>query len=297
MQKHLVKLPTNQLQTGMFVVELDRPWLATPFLLQGVLAESETDLQTLRRRCKFVFVDPRRSTAPIPGAPLLTLEGSVPVRGGDAGLNLPPNKILAPPGVRLMRYPKRVPLSRELPRARQVYRRAAHTVAGLFHDIEGIGGLRISAIENVVPELVESVIANPDALMWMTQMRATDDELYGHGLRSGIYMLILGRHLGFPPAELKRIAMIGLLLDIGKIQLPPRCLPRKANLPSLNSSSSGSMFNSAWTCWLTQRISRKPCMSALHTTMSGSTVPATRSHFATMKSRSMVVCRRPGYTR
>ena len=227
MQKHLVKLPTNQLQTGMFVVELDRPWLATPFLLQGVLAESETDLQTLRRRCKFVFVDPRRSTAPIPGAPLLTLEGSVPVRGGDAGLNLPPNKILAPPGVRLMRYPKRVPLSRELPRARQVYRRAAHTVAGLFHDIEGIGGLRISAIENVVPELVESVIANPDALMWMTQMRATDDELYGHGLRSGIYMLILGRHLGFPPAELKRIAMIGLLLDIGKIQLPPALLAKK----------------------------------------------------------------------
>ena len=254
-QQHPIRLLTSQLQCGMFVVELDRPWLETPFGLQGVLAESDADIQTFRRLCKFVYVDPERSTIPIPGAAKVTVEKSVPRRARNAGPKTltmkevdagsaiaqrldpsagrissnEPNKMFAPPGVRLVNYPTQVPLSRELPRARQAYQRAAQTVTQLVRDIAGIGGLPISEIEDVVPELVESVIANPDALMWMTRMRGTHDELYGHSLRTGIYMLILGRHLGFPPAELKQLAMIGLLIDIGKIQLPPALLAKQGN--------------------------------------------------------------------
>lgn len=175
----------------MFVVELDRPWLETPFGLQGVLAESDADIQTFRRLCKFVYVDPQRSTIPIPGAAKSAVERPVPKRARDARPKIltmkevdagrtiaqrldssagrinadEPNKMFAPPGVQLVNYPAQVPLSRELPRARQAYQRAAQTVTQLIRDIAGIGGLHVSEIEDVVPELVESVIANPDALM------------------------------------------------------------------------------------------------------------------------------------
>src|SRR5258706_13740779 len=47
----------------MFIAELDRPWIDTPFLLQGFLVEDEVELAQLRRYCKFVLVDPRRSAA------------------------------------------------------------------------------------------------------------------------------------------------------------------------------------------------------------------------------------------
>lgn len=30
-------IPTRQIETGMFVIELDRPWLETPFLPQGLM--------------------------------------------------------------------------------------------------------------------------------------------------------------------------------------------------------------------------------------------------------------------
>ena len=46
----------------MFVDKLDRPWLGTPFLLQGLLIENDDDIALLKAQCAFVFVDPARST-------------------------------------------------------------------------------------------------------------------------------------------------------------------------------------------------------------------------------------------
>jgi len=58
------KLSTEQVSVGMFVVELDRPWLDTPFLLQGFLIRDERTLAQLRTFCKHVVVDAARSTVP-----------------------------------------------------------------------------------------------------------------------------------------------------------------------------------------------------------------------------------------
>lgn len=55
------RVPVANLNLGMFVVELDRPWLDTPFLLQGFLVEDERTLEQLRRICEHVIVDRARS--------------------------------------------------------------------------------------------------------------------------------------------------------------------------------------------------------------------------------------------
>lgn len=52
----------QDLRLGMFVSELDRPWLESPFLLQGFLVEDEQMLAQLRDVCRFVYVDRARST-------------------------------------------------------------------------------------------------------------------------------------------------------------------------------------------------------------------------------------------
>ena len=51
----------DELTVGMFVSALDRPWLDTPFLLQGFLIEDEQTLAQLRQTCSKVTVDLRRS--------------------------------------------------------------------------------------------------------------------------------------------------------------------------------------------------------------------------------------------
>ena len=45
----------------MFVSDLDRPWLDTPFLIQGFLIEDEATLTQLRQMCRHVTVDLSRS--------------------------------------------------------------------------------------------------------------------------------------------------------------------------------------------------------------------------------------------
>lgn len=55
------KIFTSQLQLGMFVTELDRPWLESPFLLQGFVIEDDEQMQTLKTLCDFVYVDRTKS--------------------------------------------------------------------------------------------------------------------------------------------------------------------------------------------------------------------------------------------
>jgi len=70
----------------MFVSALDRPWLDTPFLVQGFLIEDEQTLAQLRQICRKVTVDLRRSAvtdgdypapAPQPAATVETKVGRV----------------------------------------------------------------------------------------------------------------------------------------------------------------------------------------------------------------------------
>ena len=56
-----LKINTIDLDIGMFVSGLDRPWLETPFLTQGFLIESPEDIDRLRQYCEYVLVDSRRS--------------------------------------------------------------------------------------------------------------------------------------------------------------------------------------------------------------------------------------------
>lgn len=51
------RITTTRLDLGMFVAELDRPWIDTPFLLQGFLLDREDELSALRQHCRFVYVD------------------------------------------------------------------------------------------------------------------------------------------------------------------------------------------------------------------------------------------------
>lgn len=51
------KTQVSQLDIGMFVCELDRPWLDSPFILEGVLIEDDEQIATIAALCEFVYVD------------------------------------------------------------------------------------------------------------------------------------------------------------------------------------------------------------------------------------------------
>jgi HD-GYP domain-containing protein (c-di-GMP phosphodiesterase class II) len=55
------RVSADELTLGMFVAELDRPWIDTPFLLQGFLIQDEETLAQLRATCRHVVIDLYRS--------------------------------------------------------------------------------------------------------------------------------------------------------------------------------------------------------------------------------------------
>ena len=55
------KISVDALVLGMFVVELDRPWIETPFMLQGMLLDDPSDIHTIMTLCKFVYIDRTKS--------------------------------------------------------------------------------------------------------------------------------------------------------------------------------------------------------------------------------------------
>ena len=50
------RLPVAELEVGMRVDELDKPWLESGFLFQGFFIETQADLDALREECAFVYV-------------------------------------------------------------------------------------------------------------------------------------------------------------------------------------------------------------------------------------------------
>src|SRR5690606_19912975 len=55
------RLHVGSVVIGMWVAELDRPWLDTPFLLRGFRVDTPQELETLRRYCAYVEIDIEKS--------------------------------------------------------------------------------------------------------------------------------------------------------------------------------------------------------------------------------------------
>jgi HD-GYP domain-containing protein (c-di-GMP phosphodiesterase class II) len=315
------KVATTDLKVGMFVADLDRPWVETPFLLQGFVIESDKQILELRKCCKFVVIDRARSTGnefvappkidvqgaqrkPVPqrvtatevrpanpgavniptpppqptvrrtsAAPraLKFEEMSARAKAYDAGtpesveeaegsglldrvvgfFKFKPRRIeppvkpepprespadfqartsLLPPGIAPQTYLDEVSVEQEVPRARAVVAQSSDLLDRLVKDIESGRTFEVERVEEIVKDMVESIVRNPDALMWVARLREQDATTYGHGLQVSVYLTSFGRHLGFPKEHLGTLAQIGLLLDIGKIRVPKEVLSKQGKL-------------------------------------------------------------------
>src|SRR3954463_15010791 len=72
-------VPVEELQFGMYVAELDRPWTDTPFMFQGFMLSTQQQLDALKKYCSTVIVDPERSAVAEPPAPRVAYAERAPV--------------------------------------------------------------------------------------------------------------------------------------------------------------------------------------------------------------------------
>jgi hypothetical protein len=127
---------------------------------------------------------------------------------------------LIPPGIAVQTYVNQVSVEQEVPKARAVVAQASGLLENLVHDVRLGKSFDVERVEEIVDDMVDSIVRNPDALMWVARLREQDIATYGHGLQVSVYLTSFGRHIGFPKPQLSQLAQIGMLLDIGKIRSP-----------------------------------------------------------------------------
>ncbi|HPU52451.1 MAG TPA: HD-GYP domain-containing protein, partial [Burkholderiaceae bacterium] len=89
---------------------------------------------------------------------------------------------------------------------------------------------QVARVKETVGHMVDSMVDNPDALMWVAQLREEHMQTYQHGVRVSLYMISLGRQLGFPKEMLESLGLIGMLADVGKTKLPRALLDKPGML-------------------------------------------------------------------
>jgi HD-GYP domain-containing protein (c-di-GMP phosphodiesterase class II) len=135
-----------------------------------------------------------------------------------------------PKELKLVNYEDHTPMQDELTHARKVIEKADVLLKKLTREISSDKSIALDEVRPTVRLLAESVISNPSALIWLVRMGGENTTAYAQGLKVAVYMMTLGRHLGFRPRQLTELGFIGLLLDIGKLELPDTLLMKPDKL-------------------------------------------------------------------
>lgn len=203
-----VKVRSDDLEPGMYVSRLDRPWLDTPYLLQGFELKTQSDIDELRKHCEYVYIDVELSNV-IEKTPESLSKSHIQNKEKQFLTNKKPKN-----------YPETTEMIEELKTASDCHCVLNDALEAMMVDITNNKKLDLPALKKAICPMVESVIRNPDAFAWLTRMKSKDNYTYNHSISTSIWSVAFGRHLGLPKKDLLSLAIGGLLFDSGKMKLP-----------------------------------------------------------------------------
>jgi len=202
MANHLITLSCDRLETGMYVAELDRSWLHTPFDGPGMLVTTQEQMAALRSCCHYVYVDPARSSA----------EAQPTLAAGPESL------------------PTVVAADDDFTNARATLARVVQRLSAAVQDARAHGRMELAPLRRAAAKLVDEVTDRPDACLWLIRLNGASGLLYRRSLGTAIHAILFGRQLGLDTGELRQLAIGGLLLDIGKTAVPIPILAKPGEL-------------------------------------------------------------------
>jgi len=209
------------LEVGMYVSRLDRPWIETPFALQGMRIRNRQDVERLSRYCNYVFVDVDRGVRPNKSRDDARAKLQ-PKKKGEAE-----NEYLK---LRKRNYESSVEFSKELPEAQKLFAEFSSGVTSVMTDLGQGKRVDVAALRDSVGAMLESVQRNPQAFLWINRVKKADSYTYRHLIGTAVWCGVFGRHLGLEQDELEDLTLGGLLLDVGKSKLPRELLEKTDTL-------------------------------------------------------------------
>jgi putative nucleotidyltransferase with HDIG domain len=260
MSRRLFRISPQQLQPGMFIAELDRPWIETPLPFQSFFIRDLAEIQWIRENCAFVVVDSESSDRSLvfdyhaaetkraePKGSKLLREVQVQrisprawaTRAEGVAFRVPQKGRFGAMLKRIFQparqtIPERLTdhqlIKTKVAQANEAYQSAKLVLHHVLDELRTGGQLDVAAVERVVGPVIDSVLQSTDAMACVVRMKDTDSYIYNHSLATSIWAVVFGKALGFDKPNLEILGMGGMLLDIGKTRIPRGLLEKSGAL-------------------------------------------------------------------
>jgi len=188
----------------MYVCELDRPWLETPFMLQGFEVENDADIEAVMQHCEYVYIDLMRTK--VVRVTIDELPGS------------------------FINDKKRAFAEKDMKAADSTRQNTSNLIKSFIDEIRFGQSLDIQLAKNAVSDCVANLTKNPEAMMFLTRMRNKGEGLNQHAFNVCVYSIVLGRLLGYDATQLEQLGTCGLLHDMGKVTIADEILNKPGPL-------------------------------------------------------------------
>jgi HD-GYP domain-containing protein (c-di-GMP phosphodiesterase class II) len=209
----VTKISTAELEVGMFVSSLDRPWSESPFLFQGFPVREIAEIEELKKLCRHVYIM-------IPDEEIELSSKSSQRRSEAVHSELIGHK----------HYEVTKSARDELHAVRSSHEEISRLMLEIEDTLREDKELDLQTITNSIEFMVDSIVRNPDAYIWLTRIKKFDSIIYKDSLSASVWATTLGRELGLERDKLNALAMGTLFMDIGKTALPAKLLNKTDRL-------------------------------------------------------------------
>lgn len=235
------KLSISQLSIGMFIHELDIPWMQSPFLRHRRKIKSQNDIALLKKAgVKELYIDLSRSdiqsnpsdsqeTPEKDHSTANELEQTEPSTPLPEQQEVSSNSTDSP----ATRIPvdkcttNTVPLNEELKVAKVLQGKICQVVNQLSNMVKNGQVISTDSINPVIEESIKSIGRNDQALLTLLHLHRQDLKLSDHAFGVFAVILPLAIKLECSEEEVNHLAMAALLHDLGWARLPMHLLDKK----------------------------------------------------------------------
>ena len=222
------------LRIGMFFAEPDCAWTEFPFALQGFVLTTPDQIDLIRAKCRFVYIDRSRSLAEHYAPPKVFFDRSlIP----PAFKTKPAEDEVSPRRRRFLDFLQHqesrddeVDLGRELLHIEPRFNDLQSALRSSYENLQNEKRVELNGIREGLRDMTGSLKRNPDALMWLLRLKQVDRYSFDHAMDVSIHLLLLGGHIGWQGNKLLQLGMAGMLQDVGKVNLTPELLTKTVPL-------------------------------------------------------------------
>ncbi len=232
------KVKITALIKGMYVSGLDRPWIETSYPIEGFYIQNDEDIRKLSSLCKYVYIDvdltrlrldPSHLAIDAEHSPKFTIEDirekiSKPPTTSDGPTRSTIRRPLKP------LYIERVPFEKEFKTANKLYETLSHTAEEVLQEVSSGKSVNVEKVNQTASSMVDSIIRNPDAFLWLSRLKAKDTHTHNRAIRATIWGIAFGRYMSLSKQALNDLSIALLMSGIGKAKLPRELLEKSDEL-------------------------------------------------------------------